>query len=103
MDIPAEASFVVFNGLVKIIPSPMITDSIFMTQKKHTHSVVVLSDDPHMKSTPTDTKFHNAKRSRFSLTTQLIKVNTHTQRNKHHACIFIGFVYTKIEDYTNEL
>lgn len=86
MDIPAEASFVVSNGLVKFIPSPMITDSIFMT-KKNTHSVVVLSDDPHMKSTPTDTKFHNAKRSRFSLTTQLIKVNTHTE--KQTSCMYI--------------
>lgn len=37
MDIRAEASFVVSNGLVKFIPSPMITDSIFMT-KKNTHT-----------------------------------------------------------------
>lgn len=88
MDIRAEASFVVSNGLVKFIPSPMITDSIFMTKKNiHTLSGGAERRSSHEIYTHWH-KISHRKRSRFSLTTQLIKVNTHRETNIS-TCMYI--------------
>lgn len=57
----------------KIIPSPMITNSIFMEKTTiHTHEMY------------TDwQQISHRKRSRFSLTTQLFKVNTNALKQTH--------------------